>query len=420
MKKISFLVVLCLCLITGAKAQNSKQYERKDFSFKITKEKNADNYVNKVNLSTYVGSQLINKYTYEVLSPLPEDMSEQIGHISEDDINFDGYPDISIYLGNIGGGANNTQNEALLWNQAQHGFVKPEGYDEIGEPQLDSKTKTIFTVTNTYEDVTKTYYRWDGNQLVEYLSETAKIEDAKVIDFSGMLNLPLHRFDAKLNGKTSVIIAFQKDADGIVAGYIYYPRAKNPAPILIVGSYYNNEGMDGYFLHEYQSDGSISGTITLEDSKNNGWSGTWTNPKTHKELKISDAFYSHKAAKWFTKSLLTPESPDNIGHEYAFQIWNQAYQSMMGGTITFRAAGKNKVHFECLNACHNIAEGKSAANRPAVLKNNVFEYSKVNDCDYGFRATFFPRFVVLKTTSPDTNCFGMGASFDGVYIKTKK
>ena len=301
MKKISFLVVLCLCFITGAKAQNSKQYERKDFSFKITKEKNADNYVNKVNLSTYVGSQLINKYTYEVLSPLPEDMSEQIGHISEDDINFDGYPDISIYLGNIGGGANNTQNEALLWNQAQHGFVKPEGYDEIGEPQLDSKTKTIFTVTNSYVDVTKTYYRWEGNKLVEYLSETAKIEDAKVIDFSGMLNLPLYRLDAKLNGRTPVIIAFQKDKEGVVAGYIYYPRAKHPAPIMIKGVF--DRGT--YDLSERQPDGTTTGYICLKCDKDGNWSGSWANPTTHKELKLTDILFSHEAPKWFTKSLLT-------------------------------------------------------------------------------------------------------------------
>lgn len=301
MKKISFLVVLCLCLISGAKAQNSKQYERKDFSFKITKEKNADGYVNIVNLSTYVGSQFINKYTYEVLSPLPEDMSEQIGHISEDDINFDGYPDISIYLGHIGGGANNTQNEALLWNQAQHSFVKAEVYNEIGEPQLDSKTKTIFTVTNSYVDVTKTYYRWEGNKLVEYLSETAKIEDAKVIDFSGMLNLPLYRLDAKLNGRTPVIIAFQKDKEGVVAGYIYYPRAKHPAPIMIKGVF--DRGT--YDLRERQPDGSTTGYICLKCDKDQNWSGSWANPTTHKELKLTDIFFSHEAPEWFTKSLLT-------------------------------------------------------------------------------------------------------------------
>ena len=109
------------------------------------------------------------------------------------------------------------------------------------EPQLDPKNKVVFTVINSYTDVTKTYYRWDGNKLVEYLSETAKIEDDKVIDFSGMLNLPLYTLEAKLNGRTPVIITFQKDEKDIVAGYIYYPRAKNPAPIMIKGIYDNEE-----------------------------------------------------------------------------------------------------------------------------------------------------------------------------------
>lgn len=304
MKKIPFLVVLCLCLITGAKAQNSKQYERKDFSFKITKEKNADNYVNKVNLSTYVGSQLINKYTYEVLSPLPEDPSDAIGAVSEEDINFDGFPDIDINLGYRGAGsANNIQHEALLWNQQQHAFVKTVGYNDIGEPQLDPKNKVVFTVINSYTDVTKTYYRWNGNKLVEYLSETAKIEDDKVIDFSGMLNFPLYTLEAKLNGRTPVIIAFQKDEKDIVAGYIYYPRAKNPAPIMIKGIYDNGT----YDLRERLNDGTTTGYICLKCDKDENWSGGWANPTTHKELKLTDISFSHEAQKWFTKSLFLEE-----------------------------------------------------------------------------------------------------------------
>ncbi len=150
-------------------------------------------------------------------------------------------------------------------------------------------------------DVTKTYYRWEGNKLVEYLSETAKIEDAKVIDFSGMLNLPLYRLDAKLNGRTPVIIAFQKDKEGVVAGYIYYPRAKHPAPIMIKGVF--DKGT--YDLSERQPDGSTTGYICLKCDKDQNWSGSWANPTTHKELKLTDIFFSHEAPKWFTKSLLT-------------------------------------------------------------------------------------------------------------------
>ena len=47
-------------------------------------------------------------------------------------------------------------------------------------------------------------------------------------------------FEGKLDGKTAVRVAFEENADKIVAGAIYYPKAKNPAQILIVGEHNSN------------------------------------------------------------------------------------------------------------------------------------------------------------------------------------
>ena len=71
---------------------------------------------------------------------------------------------------------------------------------------------------------------------------------------------------------------------------------------------------------------------------------------------------------------------------------------------------------------HNIAEGQSDPDRPALLRGNMFEYNDVNECGYGFRATFYTRFAFLETITGNESlgCFGMGASFDGVYIKVKQ
>ena len=47
-----------------------------------------------------------------------------------------------------------------------------------------------------------------------------------------------HYFKGKLNNKIPVEIAWYttlNDGDWVTMGYIYYPNAKNPAPILIVG-----------------------------------------------------------------------------------------------------------------------------------------------------------------------------------------
>ena len=319
MKRLLSLIILCLYTFMSVQAQVSRNKklagngaERKDYNFKIATEKNAEGKVGVVNLCTYVGKKLVNKYAYELNAPIPEDMVDETIFITEDDINFDGYPDVDVNLGYMGGFSNNVQHEALLWNQDSRSFVKAEGYGDIGEPQLDSETKSIFTVLSSGPDErVTTYYRWQGNSLKEYLSNTWKMDDEDVVDFSGMLNYPLYRFDTKLNGRISVILAYQKTDDGIVAGYIYYPKAKHPAPIMIVGTVSQSDGKDCYTLNEYQPDGSISGGIRMECSSDDGehcMKGVWINPQTKKEMALTDIFFSHEAPKWFSESLLRSET----------------------------------------------------------------------------------------------------------------
>ena len=222
-------------------------------------------------------------------------------------------------------------------------------------------------------------------------------------------------FEGKLDGKTAVRVAFEENADKIVAGAIYYPKAKNPAQILIVGEHNSN---DTYFLNEYQSDGTITGSLSIK-LEGNRMTGEWTNPRTEKSM----AFTNMRSIA-FPKSYggkLTPEDPGKIGHEYRYSFYHTGYEDMMGGTVTFRAAGKNRVHFDVSNVPGNIAEGKSEQGRPAVLHGNQFVYNDVNECGYGFKALFFPRFVVLSTVTDweTTGCFGAHTAFDAVYIKVK-
>ena len=422
------LFVFCMmAIVVGVVQAQTTRHERSEFSFKNTKVKNADGEISHVKMGAYVSNQLVKEYTFELPAPVPEDMADLIGTVSEEDLNFDGYPDVNVYLGYMGGFANNTWHEALLWDQLQRCFVEAEDFSGIGEPMCDSEKQYISTVLSAGPDHrVSSYYRWKGNKLVKYFENTWAIEDDEYVNFDGLLNYPCHRFDAMLDGRIPVNIVFQRTDDDVVAGYIFYPKAKNPAPIMIAGIVTQYEGTDYYHMYEYQSDGIISGEIAIEYKMEDEWkevmSGTWKNPKTQKELVMNNLTYSREMPKWFTQSLLTPEDPGNIGKEYSFQKWDQNYQSMMGGHITFRAAGKNKVHFECGNVRHNIAEGGSETGRPAELKGNRFEYRDVNECGYGFSATFYPRFVVLNTITDNESleCFGMGAAFDGIYIKVKQ
>lgn len=421
------LLLSVLVLFTATMAVAQSQPQRSDFTIKSKKLTDAQNRVNAVVVGAYVGDKCLMEKTYDIEPAIEAEYAQYLGHINETDLNFDGYPDVDIYLGYYGGFANNTWHEALLWNQSRRCFEEAIDYN-IGEPMTVPEGKYIYNVlSNGPDHRVSSYYRWHGRKLVQYFCHVWAIEgDDDTPNFEGLLNLPCYRFDAKLDGRIPVNIVFQRTYDNIVAGYIYYPRAKKPAPIMIAGSVQKYNDKLYYYLSEYQSDGIITGTISLTTPVEVQWDspmeGTWTNPKTDQQMQMTDLSYSQDMPVWFTQSLLTPEDPGNIGREYSFQKWDQNYQSMMGGHITFRAAGKNKVHFECGNVRHNIAEGSSDPDRPAVLHDNVFEYKNVNECGYAFRATFFPRFVRLDTTSGnDTlDCFGMGASFDGVYIKIKQ
>ena len=304
MKKIVLLLIVAVCVPLSGMSQT---YEREDFTFKATKVKNADGEISEVTFETYAKGKLIKEYTFELDAPLSEEMAETIGSYSEDDLNFDGYPDVDVYLGYYGGFANNTQHEGLLWDQQQHGFVYPEGYAGIGEPQLNSEKKYLFTTLSDGPDMRVTsYYRWQGNKLQLYLEETWAIDSDDDTNFEGMLNLPVWRFDGMLDGRIPVIIALQRNDTGDARGYIYYPKAKKPEPIMLNGDFTKEGNVYSFDVNEYLPGGKISGYLRFKHHCGGGddlAEGTWTNPYTNKQMKLTDVTVSHQCPKWFTKSL---------------------------------------------------------------------------------------------------------------------
>ena len=105
MKQLLFLV---LALLSVSMAMAQKQPERKDFTIKIKKLTGAQGEVTSVVVDAYVGNKLYFEKAYEMDPPIDADLAGNMGSISEEDLNFDGYPDVDIYLGYMGGFANNT------------------------------------------------------------------------------------------------------------------------------------------------------------------------------------------------------------------------------------------------------------------------------------------------------------------------
>ena len=95
-----------------------------------------------------------------------------IGDILEEDINFDGYPDLLVCNGPVNMFGNFTYT-AFLWDQESHGFLKEEveGFDEINAPIIHPDEKHIVGVWRLDNDVDISTYEWRDGELVLINSE---------------------------------------------------------------------------------------------------------------------------------------------------------------------------------------------------------------------------------------------------------
>ena len=84
----------------------------------------------------------------------------------EIDINFDGFPDLLIFIGRNSVGRIEDYYAAYVWDEENKCLALVPGFDEIPNPEFhaDSKTITSTTRTDAAEKTTWTYV-WDGWQL---------------------------------------------------------------------------------------------------------------------------------------------------------------------------------------------------------------------------------------------------------------
>ena len=118
-------------------------------------------------------------------------------------------------------------------------------------------------------------------------------------------------FKGLLNGRIAVEIVFHtayNNGDTLRAGYIYYPKAKSPAPILIVGQPVQaddrpRQGLSSIRFEEFQPDGSISGRFNLIYTEADGScefvKGTWTHPSTGKSLPMTSMTAPDEIPSWY-------------------------------------------------------------------------------------------------------------------------
>ena len=100
------------------------------------------------------------------------DEENEIDWYSEEDINFDGYPDLLLYCGMGGPYFTDDYYKAYVWDPELKEFDYVAHFQDILNPSFDPEKKTV---KGSYEDdegkVTE-YYRWgEGGNFLEKVSE---------------------------------------------------------------------------------------------------------------------------------------------------------------------------------------------------------------------------------------------------------
>ena len=139
----------------------------------------------------------------------------------------------------------------------------------------------------------------------------------------------IHYFKGKLNGKIAFELVYGYYGNRC-AGYMYYPNAKSPAPILVVGHGLETDPKDPYAdnlyregLEEYQPDGEMTGKMDVQYYEVEGdyqfKKGFWQNPTTGKKLPMTEVEnqYGGLPAWWpgAPKTLTAPNRED-----YTFKV----------------------------------------------------------------------------------------------------
>ena len=169
MKKITNLLTLLFFATVfsfGVTAQDASVDLRKGMSFRVS-------YVNSeegLAEAILIKAKASDGMTFWLVSQLPfeRDINQDagVGKISEDDINFDGIPDLQVSLGSMDSYGNFCY-DGYVWNEEEQCFEAVSKYSDIYNPELDKGTRTVRGVWRQGDDFEFTTYVWKDGELVK-------------------------------------------------------------------------------------------------------------------------------------------------------------------------------------------------------------------------------------------------------------
>lgn len=210
-----------------------------------------------------------------------------------------------------------------------------------------------------------------------------------------------------LNDKTPIFIHYQRDSN-LIIGEIIYLNTKDRLPITLLGTI---EDDNSYRLLEFEKSGNITGIITGSPT-NELFAGTWFSPKTRKELTMK---LVKKDTSIFSVKTDT-EMKDVFGH-YHYQYTEVGYQ----GDFDIVKLPDSKAIFGITSVTSEPARNVAQVDDDTIkLETPRFIY-KIPDTDScEFEVKFYKGFAHIKYTKGYcSGQFGMNATIDGIFLKTK-
>lgn len=213
-------------------------------------------------------------------------------------------------------------------------------------------------------------------------------------------------WQGNINNKIPVFIHYQIK-DSVVVGEIVYLKTKNKKPITLLGTINPD---NSYHLLEFDTTGTITGIINAKINSSS-CNGSWFSPSNKKELSL---MLTSKDTIIAAKNIVSK----NITGNYHYQYGEEGYN----GDLDIEILPNGKATFEILslteaNRGPNIAEVEKDT---VTLKNNRFIYHLPQSEGCAFEVIFYNNFAYIHyINNACANQFGMGATVEGLFLKTK-
>lgn len=173
------ILLIASCAVNLFAANAASTPGRQDYRFDVSFGNDNEGYIGKIIVMGYIPGEdgPVLECEHELIQTLDEapDAVEAKGWVNDTtDLNFDGIPDLQIFLGYYVRGRVSSYYAGYLWDEQNKCFCEISGYDELSNPEIHPESKTITSYDRTgLNELTTWTLAWTDGQLEIINTETS-------------------------------------------------------------------------------------------------------------------------------------------------------------------------------------------------------------------------------------------------------